>query len=395
MITNTIQGLNKLIKNRLIEKNGNVILTENTDIILYGKALGISENQLLFKILEIEETIDWAKEKENRINSDTFATVSNFTTPIAIIYCSNCNAANEDGVANFCVDCGTELRPEPITLQSQYYSQPDVEEKSKTPYIIGFSVLIVVAILVGVFFLSKNPKPIAPEIAPNEISDTTQVQDFNQKEIIFLNEPINTITDDDLINLFNVSLSDLGDEFIATSDSIVKNPIIEITSKQFFKLGERNLLLASLGITNPNDYHVSYGRLDIGFFEFSNTKWEKIDHLMNADGSGYGTYPNFKSFKLFGRNKLCAIFSEGDMHMGYEWNADIIFGLNNDKISQILSVTTFESSDDGNEKTEIKTKYDFIDNGEEFFTVKLVTKENGKMEKIKYFNFDITKSKFQ
>jgi hypothetical protein len=81
--------------------------------------------------------------------------------------------------------------------------------------------------------------------------------------------------------------------------------------------------------------------------------------------------------------------------MGYEWNTDVIFGLNNDKISQILSISTFESSDDGNVKTEIKTHYDFIDNGEEFFTVKLITKENGKMEKIKYFNYDINKSKFQ
>ena len=60
----TIQGLNELIKNRLIEKKGNVKLTENTDIILYGRALGINENQLLFKVIEIEETIDWELEKK-------------------------------------------------------------------------------------------------------------------------------------------------------------------------------------------------------------------------------------------------------------------------------------------------------------------------------------------
>jgi hypothetical protein len=173
-----IQGLNELIKNRLIEKKGNVKLTENNDIILYGKALGISENQLLFKILEIEETIDWSKEKENIIKSETFPTVNNVSTPNNTIYCSNCNAANEKGVANFCVDCGKELRPvEPIKSQSQYYPQPDVEEKSKMPYIIGASVLIVIVILVGVFFFSKNPKPIAPEITTKSISDSTQVQE--------------------------------------------------------------------------------------------------------------------------------------------------------------------------------------------------------------------------
>jgi len=173
----TIQGLNELIKNRLIEKKGNVKLTENSDIIIYGKALGITENQLLFKILEIEETIDWAKEKENTIKSDPFTTETNFSTPPNIIHCSNCNAANEKGVANFCVDCGAELRPEPIKPQSQYYPQNNVEQKSKMPYIIGASALIVIVILVGVFFLSKNQNPVAPEITPTEISDSVQVQE--------------------------------------------------------------------------------------------------------------------------------------------------------------------------------------------------------------------------
>jgi hypothetical protein len=390
----TIQGLNELIKNRLIEKKGNIKLSDNIDIILYGRALGITENQLLFKILEIEETIDWTKEKENINLPETFTTVDNVSNPNNILYCSNCNAANEKGVANFCVDCGIELTTEPIKPQSQYYPQPDITEKSKTPFIIGFSALIVF-IIVGIFFFSKNSKSIPPETAPLEILDTTQVQDFNQQEILLLNEPENTITDDELINLFNVTQNDLGDEFIATSDSIVSYPIYKITSKQFFKLGERNLLLASLGITNPNDYHVSSGRLDIGFFEFSNAEWEKIDHLKNADGSGYGTYPDFKTFKLFGKNKLCAIFSEGDMHMGYVWNADIIFGLNNEKISQIFSISTFESSDDGNVKTEVERMYDFIDNGEEFFTLKLTEKEVGKIEKVKHLTFDLSKSKFK
>ena len=56
----TLEGLNDLIYKRLIEKNGNVKITENVDLILYAKSISISENQLVFKILEIEETIDWA-----------------------------------------------------------------------------------------------------------------------------------------------------------------------------------------------------------------------------------------------------------------------------------------------------------------------------------------------
>ena len=173
----TIQGLNELIKNRLIEKKGNVKLIENNDIILYGRALGITENQLLFKILEIEETIDWTKEKESVINLETINTASNFTNSNNIIHCSNCNAANEKGVANFCVDCGTELRPEPIKTQSQYYPQNNVEQKSKMPYIIGASALIVIVILAGLFFLNKNQNSVAPEIITKPISDSTKVKE--------------------------------------------------------------------------------------------------------------------------------------------------------------------------------------------------------------------------
>jgi len=146
----TIQGLNELIKNRLLEKKGNVKLSDNTDIILYGRALGFNENQLLFKVLEIEETIDWAKEKENIIKSETFTTVTK--SPNNIIYCSNCNAANEKGVANFCVDCGGELNPEPIKAQSQFVTPNNIPEKSKSPYIIIGIALLVILILVGLVY---------------------------------------------------------------------------------------------------------------------------------------------------------------------------------------------------------------------------------------------------
>jgi hypothetical protein len=155
-----IQGLNELIKNRLIEKKGNVKLTENTDIILYGKALGISENQLLFKILEIEETIDWAKEKENIIKSETFTTINNVSAPNNTIYCSSCNAVNEKGIANFCVDCGKELRTaEPIKPQNNFVTPNSIKEKSKSPYIILAIALLVILILVG-FGYSRIKKDV-------------------------------------------------------------------------------------------------------------------------------------------------------------------------------------------------------------------------------------------
>ncbi len=176
----TLEGLNELIKNRLIEKKGNIKLTENADIVLYGRALGINENQLLFKVLEIEETINWEEvkkhEQDNALKSETNNS-NGFKTSTSesagnIIYCGNCNAANEKGLANFCVDCGTELKqvseqkqepeqrfePEQKYQQQNNYSAPEEEplKKSKTPLILGVLVGIVLALVLGYFFWGKE-----------------------------------------------------------------------------------------------------------------------------------------------------------------------------------------------------------------------------------------------
>lgn len=174
----TIQGLNELIKNRLIEKKGNVKLTENTDIIIYGRSLGINENQLLFKVLEIEETIDWeeVKKREQETafkldnNSSNGFSTSNTQSATTVIYCSSCNAANEKGLANFCVDCGTELNQVPEkeqVLEQRYepeqnyqqnnYTAPESEatKNTKLPFVLGVLGLFLVLIS-GYFFWGKD-----------------------------------------------------------------------------------------------------------------------------------------------------------------------------------------------------------------------------------------------
>ncbi len=175
----TIEGLNELIKKRLIEKNGNIKLTENADIILYGKALGISENQLLFKVLEIEETIDWElekkKEQENRLQSDRTLTNTNISSTQAsssnVIYCSSCNATNEKGLANFCVECGVELKQVPeVNSQPQQQFEPqqtnqqnnyavqheETVKKSKLPIILGVLGVVITTVVLGYFFWGKD-----------------------------------------------------------------------------------------------------------------------------------------------------------------------------------------------------------------------------------------------
>jgi hypothetical protein len=174
----TLEGLHELIKNRLIEKKGNVRLTENTDIIAYGKVLGLNENQLLFKVIEIEETIDWTEEERRRTQENAFKSeksISNNTSPTSssdIIYCSSCNAENGNGLANFCKACGTKLKqdqpikaekeqtyqPETNYQQQNNYSAPapEIIKKSYLPLILGVIGGLVVILVLGYFFWGKD-----------------------------------------------------------------------------------------------------------------------------------------------------------------------------------------------------------------------------------------------
>jgi hypothetical protein len=163
-----LEGLNDLIYKRLVEKNGNIKLTENNDIVRYANAVGIPENQLLFLILEVEEKIDWTEieKKKKQASTEVVLNASNSNK----VYCKNCNAENEKGVANFCVECGSELKqePEPIPEPSplyqpapQYeqksYVAPELEptEKSKLPIIIGIAGILI-ALVLGYFFWGKD-----------------------------------------------------------------------------------------------------------------------------------------------------------------------------------------------------------------------------------------------
>jgi hypothetical protein len=169
----TIEGLNALIKNRLIEKKGNVKLSHNSDIVSYAKALNISENQLLFKVLDISEKIDWSKIEKQNSSSPTIK-------PITLI-CKNCNTANEKGLANFCVECGTELKEEPIDLHNNINSSQN--ENSKNKYIITnitiVGIIAVVGIIASVIFYYS--KPTENNQTPSELNtnlgiDSTEVE---------------------------------------------------------------------------------------------------------------------------------------------------------------------------------------------------------------------------
>lgn len=319
----TIQGLNELIKSRLIEKKGNVKLTENTDIILYGKALDISENQLLFKILEIEETIDWAKEKESIIKSETISTASNSSTPNNIIHCSNCNAANEKGVANFCVDCGIELRSEPIKPQNQIANQNNIVEKSKTPFILGAIALAVIITIVGFhYYRNKNDA----SNTNSKVDDITAVK--ADSTAIVQNSSSTSITNDQLVE--NNSYGDKIDNFIKYNENCIKdlntNYYWYIAPDKNFDFDSTNIYSNRISERNLNWRVPTYAEiktlynpdLSAGQGYYTNNKYfpAKIHNVFSAVGSGSWFWVsdiNNNSSKAFAIN----------LHEGIKVNVDI------------------------------------------------------------------------
>jgi hypothetical protein len=220
----TIQGLNELIKNRLIEKKGNVKLTENTDIILYGRALGFNENQLLFKVIEIEETIDWVNEKENILNTDTFTAPNKAPSINNVIYCSNCNASNENGVANYCIDCGGDLKQ--VNYQENNNSNTNIPPKNNNNkstkylyYILGISMLVI-AVFIGISLdFSKQNNNLE---TPPKTLDSIAINSRNTLNGNYTIASEKILTVDDLLNRNKYELKIMRNEIFARHGYIFK-----------------------------------------------------------------------------------------------------------------------------------------------------------------------------
>lgn len=277
----TIQGLHELIKNRLIEKNGNFKLTQNVDIIAYGKVLGLNENQLLFKVIEIEETIDWTKEKGNVLNTELFINKNDSSTQTNIIYCSKCNTANQKSVANFCVNCGAELNPQPVKAESQFVAPNSIPEKSKTTYILGTLTLIVIIILGGLLY-SKNTKNNSTEkynttVTNSVIESTNSVipqHEINLEEILNIlsryHYDINN-SNFDANNYFSENVSQYFSRHNVTPNEI--NTIFN--QKKDFIRGQSNILNNQITFerTENNINYYSYW-VDYSCFRKSENKTE-------------------------------------------------------------------------------------------------------------------------
>jgi hypothetical protein len=154
----------------------------------------------------------------------------------------------------------------------------------------------------------------------------------------------------ELIQMMNVHDEDLGGEFV-NQESPESKPIYEIIGKQLFELKGELYCLVVLGVSNPNDYHVSSGTNFIACFKIKEYQWTLLNPAMNTSynpSSGFGIPAWIDKFVLFGDQSLAIILEGGYTGMGLTLGSRTIYGLNNlNQISLIYEGISGED-DQGN-----------------------------------------------
>ena len=179
----------------------------------------------------------------------------------------------------------------------------------------------------------------------------------------------NPLNDNDLIKLFNISRSSLGSDFVNENDASLK-PEFKIVGKQYYTIGQENYLLAAMGITNPNDFHLSAGSMNIGLFQYEGDRWNRIDLKKNVGIlSGFGGYGELERFEQFGSKNICATVSGGYMGQGNMEEQRVVVGVVENSLKVIYAARiSFKKSEAG-----------YYELKEEKYSKKRLTKTNVKV----------------
>ncbi|MFM7662606.1 MAG: hypothetical protein ACKO6A_08070 [Bacteroidota bacterium] len=212
--------------------------------------------------------------------------------------------------------------------------------------------------------------------------------DTNSAELKLETTSENSVKDNELIKLFNISRSSLGSEFVNNSEP-ERKPKFRIEGKQYYSIGSEKYLLAAMGITNPNELHMAFGSMNIGLFKYEGDRWNRIDLVKNVSiPSEFGEYGEIEKFELFGPKNICIGVSGHFMAQGIMDERQCIIGVVENKLKVIYSgeKSFNDEANFGNQDREIRISFKKTDSGfyelkEEKYSKKRLTKTN-----IKVFN---------
>jgi len=270
-----------------------------------------------------------------------------------------------------------------------------------TIFLLGFTVLILFSSCE-----EKNDQSAALDKERQKLKEEREAleKQKRQKEMAdsidantmrLLDEPNYSISNNEIIKLFNITRSSLGSEFISEMDPS-KKPTFEIIGKQYYTIGSENYLMAVMGITNPNDFHMSTGKQMVGLFKFEADRWNRIDILRNVSvSSGFGGFGGFEKFHVFGTKNVAVSLDGGYMAQGNMSEHRAVVGVIDEKLYEVYDAEKSFNDEGalGNKDDVTKITFQKIDNG--FYELKEVKTSRGKMPKTKILSFNSNKMKYQ
>jgi hypothetical protein len=128
----------------------------------------------------------------------------------------------------------------------------------------------------------------------------------SDQDIQLLPDNFFALSDNELIKLFSVKDSDLGENFVPESNLNLR-PKYSIIGRKFFSSEGRVYLVAIMGVNNPNDDHVFAGTSFIACFKLINSKFFICNKPFNTIEEAYGDFgrpPSFENISISGRDQL-------------------------------------------------------------------------------------------
>jgi hypothetical protein len=222
---------------------------------------------------------------------------------------------------------------------------------------------------------------LALKLELKSIEDSIQKM-LDDQPIKFLESSLINKSDEETIQLFNISLSNIDHEGCNTFE-------------KFTVLGEQNFISAKdtfccvvLGAICKEKIGPVSGTNFIGLFEFSNGNYKNIFSTEVKGSYGYGTSAQLEGFKKIGSKNFVVILNSGYNGHGQSIEDRLFYKINKSKIEMIrigegegilgkkhecfggINCNNFEGF------TEWKIK--FLESNKEFFDLEVVEKESNK-----------------
>ena len=256
---------------------------------------------------------------------------------------------------------------------------------------------------------SKNQKNKEQQNLIKKLKEELQIKE-DSLNLLRNDEPIQllpgnffVVSDNELIKLFSVKDSDLGENFVSKTDLNLR-PKYSIIGRQFFSLEGRVYLLAIMGVDNPNDDHVYVGTSFIACFKLTKSKLILFSETFNTIDYAYGEFgspPRLEKFLISGKKLISVSLISFYTGMGYDLQGRSLFSLDKNMNFHVGYNEQSHEDDSGNQGSDdwenIDTSFeiDFKPNKDEYFYLEEREYSHDKLKNTRLLRFNPSTNKYE